>query len=146
MKIENIANLSKLQKSQGNNVGYTSGVFDLFHRGHIAYLSKCRSLCDYLIVGVDCDDLVRRNKGENRPFDPEEQRIRSVLGSSSASIAFIKQGSSDSILPIILPSIYFIPDNKKISDERSSIISRINARICIVPYTAGVSTTLLSKK
>lgn len=70
-------------------VGLTSGVFDLVHIGHLRYLERCRSLCDKLIVGVDCDDLVSASKGPERPFIPELQRLDLVRSFSCVDSAFI---------------------------------------------------------
>ena len=56
-------------------VGLTSGVWDLIHVGHLHYLESCRDLCDKLIVGVDCDEMVRAAKGPKRPYIPEDQRL-----------------------------------------------------------------------
>lgn len=56
-------------------VGLTSGVWDLIHVGHLHYLESCRGLCDKLIVGVDCDEMVRLAKGPKRPYIPEDQRL-----------------------------------------------------------------------
>ncbi len=58
-------------------VGYTSGVFDLFHIGHLNILRKAKEQCEHLIVGVSSDELTIRLKGRP-PVIPYEQRLAIV--------------------------------------------------------------------
>lgn len=59
------------------HVGYISGVFDLFHVGHLNMFRRAKEQCDYLIVGVVTDEGVRRYK-KVEPFVPFEERIELV--------------------------------------------------------------------
>ena len=58
-------------------IGYTTGVFDMFHIGHLNILRRARERCDYLIVGVSTDELVEQDK-QHRPAIPFDQRIQIV--------------------------------------------------------------------
>ena len=55
-------------------VGYASGVFDMFHVGHLNLLRRARASCDVLVVGVGTDDYITRYKGE-APVIPTDERV-----------------------------------------------------------------------
>lgn len=64
-------------KKKENIIGYTAGVFDLFHIGHLNILKNAKNNCDYLIVGVATDKLCESIKGI-KPYIPFEERIEIV--------------------------------------------------------------------
>ncbi|HVE56422.1 MAG TPA: adenylyltransferase/cytidyltransferase family protein [Pyrinomonadaceae bacterium] len=67
-----------IERRKGARIVLANGCFDLFHVGHIRYLAGARSLGDFLIVGINSDEQVRKLKGENRPFMPERERAEIV--------------------------------------------------------------------
>lgn len=72
-----IEKVSELRR-QNVKIVLANGCFDLFHVGHIRYLSGAKELGDFLIVGINSDEQVKKLKGENRPFMPENERAEIV--------------------------------------------------------------------
>lgn len=62
----------------GAKIVLANGCFDLFHVGHIRYLAGAKELGDFLIVGINSDEQVKKLKGENRPYMPETERAEIV--------------------------------------------------------------------
>ena len=59
------------------HIGYTTGVFDMFHIGHLNILKNAKRMCDYLIVGVSTDELVQQYKGKT-PIIRFDERLEIV--------------------------------------------------------------------
>lgn len=86
-------------RARGRRIVFTNGVFDLLHPGHVRYLQAARSHGDALIVGVNADASVRRNKGSNRPIQPERERaeILAALACVDAVAIFDEDTPADLI-------------------------------------------------
>ena len=74
----------------GLRVALTSGSFDILHEGHSMYLEAARAFGDFLIVGVDSDDKIRKRKGPNRPAVPEQERLRMVTHQRGVGLVTLK--------------------------------------------------------
>lgn len=67
-----------INRRSGGKIVLANGCFDFFHVGHIRYLAEAKALGDYLIVGINSDEQVRKLKGGNRPLMPEQERAEIV--------------------------------------------------------------------
>ena len=67
-------------RSEGAQIVLANGCFDLFHVGHLRYLTGAAELGDVLIVAVNSDRQARALKGEERPFTPEHERAEIIAG------------------------------------------------------------------
>jgi rfaE bifunctional protein nucleotidyltransferase chain/domain len=68
----------EIERRSQDKIVLANGCFDLFHVGHIRYLAGAKALGDILIVGLNSDEQVRKLKGQNRPFMPENERAEIV--------------------------------------------------------------------
>jgi cytidyltransferase-like protein len=134
---------SEAARAAGRVVGYTSGVFDLFHYGHERFLRIAKSECEFLIVGVDTDSLVSINKGSNRPIEDISIRAQKVKDCGFADICFTKSSSSDKLLINLMPRVYIIGADKVVAKERRACVIRCRAKIVKIPRAPGISTTAL---
>ena len=127
-------------------IGYTSGVYDLFHIGHLNLLRNAKSMCDKLIVGVTTDELVRyKFKKSVIPF---KERIEIVRSISFVDIA-IPQSEIDKfkIWKKLKYNILFVGDdwydNKKWKNYETKLKKK-KVKIIYFPYTKGTSSTLIN--
>ena len=128
-------------------IGYTTGVYDLFHIGHLNLLKNAKGMCDRLVVGVTVDDLVTY-KGK-RPLIPFEDRIE-IVRSCRYVDAAVPQYNMDKLSACrkIGAQILFVGDDWYGTEkwrEYERLFQQEGIRIVYFPYTKGVSSTLITK-
>jgi rfaE bifunctional protein nucleotidyltransferase chain/domain len=92
--------------ADGKKLVFTNGCFDILHRGHVTYLGFARNQGDALVVGLNSDASVKRNKGDNRPINSEDDRAY-VLGSLRAVdfVVLFDEDEPQELIGKILPQI-----------------------------------------
>ena len=135
-------------RHSGKTVVFTNGVFDLLHPGHVRYLETARSLGDALIVGVNADASVRRNKGPSRPVTPEGERaeVLAALASVDAVVIFPEDTPAEivrALQPDILVKGADWPADQIVG--RDTVEAR-GGRVVLVPVEAGHSTTTIVER
>ena len=118
------------------SVGYTTGVFDLFHIGHVNLLRNAKSMCDRLIVGVSVDELVRYK--HKTPVIPFEERIEIVRSCQYVDVA-LPQLEIDKVQA--WKKLKF--DTLFVGDDWFEF-STLGVRVVYFPYTQGTSSTLIN--
>lgn len=130
-------------------IGYTQGTYDMFHIGHLNLLKHAKEKCDYLIVGVNTDKLVKqyKNKSAVIPFD---ERIEIV-----SSIKYVDQVVACDTLDKKEAfknhkfDILFIGDDWKGNArwaQTEKDLAQLGARLEYLPYTKNTSSTMLREK
>lgn len=128
-------------------IGYTAGVYDLFHIGHLNLLKNARGMCDKLIVGVTVDELVTyKGKRAMIPFEDRIEIIRSVKYVDAA----VPQYDMDKLQMCrkLGASILFVGDDWFGTEKWQTYekeFSEAGVKIVYFPYTKGISSTLISK-
>jgi len=128
-------------------IGYTSGVFDLFHIGHLNLLKNAKGMCDKLIVGVTTDDL-SLYKGK-KPLIPFEDRLEIIRGIRYVD-AVVPQKTMDKseMCKKLKAAILFVGDdwyNTKKWENIECDLMEQGVRVVYFPYTKGVSSTKIGE-
>lgn len=130
-------------------VGYTTGVFDMFHIGHLNILRKAKEKCDYLIVGVSTDELCSSYKGKV-PIIPFEER-KAIVEAIKYVDEVCPQEDRDKFAAWqrIGFDVMFVGDDwkgKPLFAELEKKFSDVGVTIEYFPYTKGTSSTILREK
>ncbi len=130
-------------------IGYTTGVYDLFHIGHLNIIKRAKEQCDYLIVGVSTDELVESYKHKT-PTIPFEERIAIVEALKYVDMA-VPQTSMNKMeaWEKYHFDAVFHGDDWKGSDmynEMEKRFATVGVDMVFLPHTAGISSTEISKK
>lgn len=130
-------------QDDGLVVGFTSGVFDLLHVGHLDYLTRSKEHCDRLVVAVNSDASVRSNKGPSRPIVPQEQRAAMVAGLKPIDDVFIfDERNNNHNIEICRPDVYIKAGDYDLSRLSSApIIEAYGGKVCIIPLESPTSST-----
>ncbi|MBE5734476.1 MAG: glycerol-3-phosphate cytidylyltransferase [Clostridiales bacterium] len=136
---------------KGKKIGYTCGVYDLFHVGHLNLFERCKKLCDYLIVGVCDDDYVVNVKGKNPVINQTDRaRIVNALKVVDEVAIINTEETIDKMLALnkFNYNVLFVGDDWKGTErfnatEKQFKENGIDVEIVFLPYTKGVSTSQL---
>lgn len=132
--------------------GYTSGVYDLFHIGHLNILSRAKELCDYLIVGVSTDEVVKANKNKT-PVIPFIDRVK-IVESIKYVDCVVPQNdySVDGKIEMARKynvDVVFVGSDWKGTEKWNTIqneLKKIGCDVVFLPHTDGISSTQLRER
>lgn len=130
-------------------VGYTTGVFDLFHVGHLNILKKAKEQCEYLIVGVSTDELVENYKNKS-PVIPFEQRVEIVKAIRYVD-EVVAQTNMDKVEAWhkLKFDALFHGDDWKGSNLYSDIekkLTDLGVDMVFLKHTSGISSSMIAEK
>lgn len=128
-------------------IGYTAGVYDLFHIGHLNLLKNAKAMCDKLVVGVTVDELVTyKGKRAMIPFEDRLEIVRSIKYVD----AVVPQYDMDKLAMCkkLGATVMFVGDDWFGTEKWNTFekqFAEVGIRIIYFPYTKGISSTQITK-
>lgn len=142
-----ISDYSLIKKMAKKRIGYTTGVFDMFHIGHLNILKRAKEQCDYLIVGVSTDEIVQEYKNKT-PIIPFENR-KEIVAAIKYVDEVVPQESMNKMdaYKKLKFDVLFHGNDWEGSEMYNKIISEfasIGVEVVFLPHTDGISSTKLT--
>jgi D-glycero-beta-D-manno-heptose 1-phosphate adenylyltransferase len=104
---EEITTIVRHRQQTGERAVFTNGCFDLLHLGHIRYLQAARSLGDFLLLGLNSDESVRKLKGPTRPLVSEQERAEILAALSCIDyVTIFPEPTAGELIDLLQPAIY----------------------------------------
>ena len=130
-------------RQRGEVIVMTNGCFDILHAGHVTYLQQAREQGDRLIVAVNIDETVRRLKGEDRPVNPLEHRMRMLAALECVDwVLPFEEETPTRLICEILPDILVKGgDNDPDKIPGGDCVRENGGEVRVLSYVEGVSTT-----
>lgn len=130
-------------------IGYTTGVYDMFHIGHLNILRRAKEMCETLIVGVTTDDLCYRRK-QKFPIINQEER-KAIVEAIRYVDKVVYQTDMEKIRPVMElgAEAVFVGSDWKGTDawiQYEKDFANVGCSVVYLDHTDGISSSLLRKK
>jgi len=135
---------------------FTNGCFDLLHLGHVRYLEQARRLGDFLVMGLNSDESVRRLKGAGRPLVPEQERAEILAALTCIDyVTIFGEPTAGPLIDLLRPAIYVkggdytgaqsgVPDTTRLPEAKN--VQAYGGIVRLIAYLPYHSTTELIEK
>jgi D-glycero-beta-D-manno-heptose 1-phosphate adenylyltransferase len=137
------------QKLRDKKIVFTNGCFDIIHPGHVDYLSQARDLGDFLILGLNTDNSVRRlQKAPNRPINNEQARASVLAALASVDLIVLFDDETPyELIKFLQPNILVKGDDYEVQKIVGyDVVTANGGKVITIPFLEGFSTTNLIKK
>lgn len=136
------------RRADGQKIVFTNGCFDILHRGHVEYLNRAKELGNFLMIGLNSDQSVRRLKGATRPYQNESDRAEILQNLRSVDLVTIFE--EDTPLELICE----LKPDILVKGGDYDIASIVGAKemqtwggvVKIIPFIEGYGTSKLVEK
>ena len=140
---EELYGVIERSRARGETIVMTNGCFDILHAGHVTYLEQASELGDRLLVAVNIDETVRRLKGEDRPVNPVENRMRMLAALRCVDwvVAFTEDEPTRLICEVSPDILVKGGDNVVDQIPGGDCVREAGGQVMVLTYVDGVSTT-----
>ncbi len=141
-----LAVLLSEERAAGRRIVLANGCFDLLHVGHVRYLEAAKREGDVLVVALNTDESVRRNKGPARPLQPEAERAEIIAALACVDyVTLFGEPRADEILRALRPDVHAKGTDWRAEDvPEVATVREIGARVAIVGDVKTHSSTDLA--
>ncbi len=135
------------RRKAGQKMVFTNGCFDILHAGHVSYLESARHMGDYLVVGLNSDESVRKIKGPGRPVNHEAMRAHVLAGLAAVDYVVIFDDPTPlHLIQTIIPNILVKGADWKEKDiVGAETVKNAGGRIARIPFVYDTSTSRILK-
>lgn len=153
-KVLNLVNLKEIVKDlklDHKKIIFTNGCFDILHVAHIRILNKAKSFGDFLIVGVNTDESVKRFKGNNRPINNQEDRVEILSNLCAVDyVVLFNEDDPCKLINELKPHVHVKGGDYNPNDysnmPEAEVVHNYGGVVRIFPTIEGNSTTRIIKK
>jgi rfaE bifunctional protein nucleotidyltransferase chain/domain len=141
--------LERLGRPRDLSLVFTNGVFDILHRGHVAYLNEARGLGDALVVGVNTDNSARRlGKGPDRPVNTHADRALVVAALECVdAVCLFDEDTPRTLVAELLPDVLVKGGDYALWDVAGrEEVEAAGGKVVLIPFLEGYSTTDLVQR
>jgi len=136
------------EREKGKKIVFTNGCFDIIHAGHVDYLEKAKSLGDFLVVGLNSDESVKRLKGLTRPVNPVDQRKKVLQALKPVDLVIVfEEDTPERLIKEIKPDVLVKGGDWKIENiVGADFVMSYGGKVYTIDFVYDTSTTKIIEK
>ena len=128
--------------AEGKTLAFTNGCFDILHRGHVTYIEFARQQGDALCVGLNSDASVKRNKGDSRPINTEEDRAYVIASLQAVDcVVLFDEDEPRELIEKIIPQVLIKGSDWAHYVSGREIVEKHGGKVVLADMVDGKSTT-----
>ena len=141
--LDELEEILNRHRKNSEKIVFTNGCFDILHIGHIEYFKFSRQQGDVLVIGLNTDRSVREQKGDKRPFVPEEERARLLSALEDVSyVILFDELTPEKLIRRIKPDVLVKGEDwKEKGVVGREFVESYGGKVILAPFVKDVSTT-----